>query len=324
MTMAASPLQLWGGVECTVVRIGDEFRNQLVDTGHAARMSDLDAMAELGVKAVRYPIVWETVAPEVPTELDFSWHDKRLGRLRELGIRVIGGLVHHGSGPRYASMLDPHFPTMLADYAGRVARRYPWIETWTPVNEPLTTARFSCLYGHWYPHGHDIETMFRGLANECLGTLLAMREIRKVNPEAQLVVTEDMGKTFSTERLAYQAEHENERRWLSLDLRDGRVVPGHRFHAWLLKAGVRRETLDELATGDGRPDIIGINHYLTSERFLDHRVDRFPGVEPGTNGVDIYVDLEAVRIDRLRNEVGPAKRLREVWERYRIPISYTE
>ena len=62
-----APLELWGGVECTVVRIGDEFRSQLHDTGHWKRISDLDAMAELGVKATRYPIVWETVAPEVPT-----------------------------------------------------------------------------------------------------------------------------------------------------------------------------------------------------------------------------------------------------------------
>jgi hypothetical protein len=26
--------------------------------------------------------------------------------LREVGIRVIGGLVHHGSGPRYTQLLD--------------------------------------------------------------------------------------------------------------------------------------------------------------------------------------------------------------------------
>ena len=29
-----------------VVRIGDEFRNQIVETGHAARMSDIEAMAD--------------------------------------------------------------------------------------------------------------------------------------------------------------------------------------------------------------------------------------------------------------------------------------
>jgi dTDP-4-dehydrorhamnose reductase len=319
-----APLELWGGVECTVVRIGDEFRNQVVETGHASRMTDLDEMAKLGVKAVRYPIVWESVAPESPTELDFSWHDRRLERLRELGIQVVGGLVHHGSGPRYATMIDPHFPDMLADYAAKVARRYPWIEAWTPVNEPLTTARFSCLYGHWYPHQRDLGAMFRALVNECLGTLRAMHEIRKVNPDAQLLVTEDLGKTFSTPRLAYQAEHENQRRWLSLDLLAGRVLPGHHFYQSLPFHGVSTEALSELATGSGTPDLIGINHYLTSERFLDDRVSRYPGVGAGSNGIDTYVDIEAVRMSHLRNEVGPAKRLREAWDRYQIPIVFSE
>ncbi|MFL6733581.1 MAG: family 1 glycosylhydrolase [Sphingomicrobium sp.] len=321
---AGEPLELWGGVECTVVRIGDEFRNQVVETGHASRMADLDAMAGLGVKAVRYPIVWETVAPEVPTELDFSWHDARLERLQQLGVKVVGGLVHHGSGPRYTTLLDPDFPDLLADYAGKVAKRYPWIEAWTPVNEPLTTARFSCLYGHWYPHQHNIGATFRALVNECLGTLRAMREIRKVNPKAQLLVTEDLGKTFATARLAYQAEHENHRRWLSLDLLAGRVKPDHHFYQSLLHHGVSEEALTELATAAGTPDLIGINHYLTSERFLDERVGRYRDVDPGSNGIDTYVDLEAVRMSHLRNEVGPARRLRETWDRYQIPIVYSE
>lgn len=319
-----SQLELWGGVECTVVRVRDDYRDQVLETGHSKRMADIDAMAELGVKAVRYPIVWETVSPEAPGECDFSWHDTRLNRLRELGIRVIGGLVHHGSGPRYTSLVDPKFPKLLADYARQVARRYPWIETWTPVNEPLTTARFACLYGHWYPHRHSINDMFLALVHECDATALAMQAIRETIPHAQLMVTEDLGKTFSTEELAYQAEHENERRWLSLDLLSGRVRPGHRFYNWLLKAGATAESLERLATGAGKPDMLGINHYLTSERFLDHRTARYPHVEPGTNGKDRYVDLEAVRMSHLKHEVGPAKRLREAWERYELPIVVSE
>ncbi|MBA3512669.1 family 1 glycosylhydrolase [Sphingomonas sp.] len=318
------PLELWGGVECTVVRIGDEYRNQLVDTGHASRIGDLDAIAELGVKAVRYPIVWETVAPEAPGECDFSWHDKRLKRLRELGIQVIGGLVHHGSGPRYTNLLDANFPSLLADYADKVARRYPWVEAWTPVNEPLTTARFSCLYGHWYPHKHDIDAMFRALVIECLATAGAMKAIRKVNPAAQLLVTEDIGKTFATERLAYQARHENERRWLSLDLLTGRVEPGHPFYQWLRNKAASQAELEELASGEATPDVIGFNHYLTSERFLDHRVERYPGVEPGSNGRDTYVDVEAVRIASLGGEVGTGRRLRETWQRYQLPLVISE
>jgi dTDP-4-dehydrorhamnose reductase len=65
-------LELWGGIECSVVRIGDEFRNQVLETGHSARLADIDAMAELGIKAVRYPVLWETIAPQAPGELDFS------------------------------------------------------------------------------------------------------------------------------------------------------------------------------------------------------------------------------------------------------------
>lgn len=321
---AVPELELWGGVECTVVRIADDYRDQVRETGHSKRMADIEAMAELGVKAVRYPIVWETVSPDAPGEFDFSWHDKRLGRLRELGIRVIGGLVHHGSGPRYTSLIDPEFPKLLADFARQTARRYPWIDCWTPVNEPLTTARFSCLYGHWYPHHRSLESMLLALVHECDGTARAMQAIRETNRGAQLMVTEDLGKTFATEKLAYQADHENERRWLSLDLLTGKVKPGHRFHELLVKAGASEEALERLAAGVGTPDLVGVNHYLTSERFLDHRTSRYPHVEPGSNGIDSYVDLEAVRMSHLRNEVGPAKRLREAWERYHLPMAISE
>ena len=64
---SASPLELWGGVECSVVRIGDEYRNQIVDTGHQSRFADLDAMAELGIKAVRYPILARATGVESRT-----------------------------------------------------------------------------------------------------------------------------------------------------------------------------------------------------------------------------------------------------------------
>src|SRR5688572_23844824 len=97
-------LELWGGVECSVVRIGEEVRDQCRETGHFDRPGDLDAIAGLGIKTLRYPILWDTVERERGT-LDFAWHDERLAKLRELGIRVIGGLVHHGSGPRGTDVL---------------------------------------------------------------------------------------------------------------------------------------------------------------------------------------------------------------------------
>ena len=46
----------------------------------------------------------------------------------------------YGSGPRYVSLTEPSFAEGLADFARRVAERFPWADAYTPVNEPLTTA----------------------------------------------------------------------------------------------------------------------------------------------------------------------------------------
>jgi dTDP-4-dehydrorhamnose reductase len=320
----APPLELWGGVECTIVRLGDDYRDQTAETGHLQRVGDIDLIAGLGIRTVRYPILWEAIAPDRPDQLDFAWTDERLAMLKERGIRVVGGLLHHGSGPRYTDLLDRDFPKKLAEFAARVADRYPWIEMWTPVNEPLTTARFSGLYGHWYPHRRDYPSFLRALANECRGTLEAMRAIRQRIPGAKLVQTEDLGKTFSTAPLRYQAAHENERRWLSLDLLCGRVDRNHNWHATLFGAGVGWAEIEAFEGGEAKPDLIGINHYLTSERFLDHRLDLYPGQGAGGNRRDTYVDAEAVRVKRLEPDTGLAPRLREAWDRYGIPLAVTE
>jgi dTDP-4-dehydrorhamnose reductase len=316
--------QLWGGVECTVNRVRDSFHDQLSRSGHSSRVSDLDRFASLGFRALRYPVLWEHTAPSGLTSADWSWPDERLTRLSELGIDPIVGLVHHGSGPRHTNLLDPSFPLLLAEYAGAVARRYPWINRYTPVNEPLTTARFSGLYGHWYPHATDPRSFVRALLHQCRGVVLAMEQIRKINPDAQLVQTDDLGKVFSTPLLAYQAKFENERRWLTYDLLCGRVRRGHPLWRYLQReAGVTTAELAFFADHPCPPNIIGVNYYLTSERLLDERLVLYPASTHGGNGRHAYADVEAVRL-RPEGLVGPRELLREVWDRYGIPIAITE
>ena len=311
--------EVWAGIECTVNRVGEAWFDQLDRNGHAARESDLDLLAGLGVTALRYPALWER-AQRLGDE-HWRWCDRRLSRLRELGVRPILGLVHHGSGPAGTSLIDPAFPEKLAAYARACAERWPWITDWTPINEPLTTARFSGLYGLWYPHGTDDATFVRCLLTETWATIRAMAAIRAVIPGARLVQTEDLGCTQSTPELAYQAEFDNERRWLSIDLLCGRVAEHHPLHQYLLDAGVGADELATLAEHACPPDIVGINHYLTSERYLDHRLDLFPSCAPGGNGKHDYVDVEAVRACELR---GPQTLLREAWQRWSLPLAVTE
>src|SRR3712207_1433112 len=251
--MGRKPLDVWGGLECTIARVRDDYRDQSVETGHRARIEDLNRIAEFGIRILRYPLLWEAISPDNPEAPYFSWHYDPLARLEHLGIRATAGLSHHGSGPRYPDILDPAWPELLARHAANVAKRYPHLDLYTPVNEPLTTSRFSGLYGHWYPHGTSYEAFLRMLVAECKATVLSMRAIRKVNPKAGLVQTDDMGKTFATPMLAYQAEHENQRRWLTFDLLCGMVDRAHPWWDTFLRSSVSEADLDLFLEADAAP-----------------------------------------------------------------------
>lgn len=317
------PLELWGGVECTVNRVKDAFHNQLRASGHDRRGEDLQRFAELGFGRLRYPVLWELTAPTAPDVFDWRWADERLDKLRELNIDPIVGLVHHGSGPRYTNLLDALFPELLAAYAREVATRFPWIRRYTPVNEPLTTARFSTLYGHWYPHHRSNASFAQAIVNQCKATSLAMQEIRKINPTALLIQTEDLGRVASTSTLAYQADFENERRFLTWDLLCGIVDTRHRMWKFLRHSGIAAAQLAWFQEHACPPDVIGVNHYLTSDRYLSEDGRRFPDAATGGNGRHHYSDVEAVRA-LPDGSPGFAGALTDAWTRYRLPMAVTE
>jgi dTDP-4-dehydrorhamnose reductase len=316
-------LELWGGVECTVNRIGDEFFDQVRKSGHHDRPEDIARFASVGFRAMRYPVLWERVAPEGLDRADWAWTDDRLERLRAAGIRPVATLLHHGSGPRTTHLLDPGFPEAFAEYAGAVATRYPWLEDYTPVNEPLTTARFSTLYGHWYPHHRDDRSFVTALLHELRAIVLAMARIREVTPGARLIQTEDAGRTYSTPGLALQAEFENHRRWLTTDFLTGRVTERHPLWEWLVRCGARRRDIDWLLDHHCPPAIVGLNYYLTSDRYLDERIGQYPAASHGGNGHERYADIEAVRVAGCEGSTFD-RILDEAWERYGLPVALTE
>jgi dTDP-4-dehydrorhamnose reductase len=315
--------ELWIGPECTINRIGERWRDQSELTGFARRPGDLVRLASLGAKKVRLPVLWERVARASGRELDFSAADDAMSRVRDAGLEPIVGLLHHGSGPPHTNLVDPRFPALFADYAGRVAERYPEQRLWTPINEPLTTARFSCLYGLWYPHAADDVSFVRALLNQVQATVLAMRAIRAVKPDAELVQTDDLGFTRCSPGLEDQAAFDNERRWLAFDLLCGRVDWQHPLREWLCACGATEQELEALRAWPCPPDVVGINAYVTSERFLDERLELHPLHLRGGNGRQAYVDVETVRAHGQVID-GFAGRLREAHARYGLPLAITE
>jgi dTDP-4-dehydrorhamnose reductase len=150
-----------------------------------------------------------------------------------------------------------------------------------------------------------------------------MRAIREINPAARLIQTDDLGKIYSTRRLQYQADFENERRWLGWDLTCGRVDRSHPMWRHLRWAGIDERELGWFLDNPCPPDIIGINHYLTSERYIDERLELYPPHCYGSNGRDQYADVEAVRV-LARGPRGIHGVLQEAWDRYRRPLAITE
>ena len=69
----AKELALWGGLECTVNRVSDEYFSQMDRNGHTERLCDLERFASLGIRAIRYPVRWEHIAPDGLDQVDWSW-----------------------------------------------------------------------------------------------------------------------------------------------------------------------------------------------------------------------------------------------------------
>lgn len=325
MSEAVAPvgrLQLWGGAEYTLNRVGSAFFSQSARTGHVGRIEDLELFAALGLTALRCPLLWEQVSPAAEGASSWMECDAYLEKVRHLNMVAIAGLIHHGSGPAHTDLLDAGFARGLARHARRAAERYPWIAHWTPVNEPLTTARFSALYGHWYPHARSEPEFWLALLNQIDAVRIAMREIRTVVPGALLIQTEDVGHSYSTVPLEGQARFDNMRRWMSWDLLCGRVTREHELWGPLYGFGLE-DRLRAIADDPCPPDIIGINHYLTSDRFLDHRIERYPPERVGENSYGRFADVEAVRV-LAGHDGGLETAIRETWARYAIPIALTE
>jgi dTDP-4-dehydrorhamnose reductase len=230
--------------------------------------------------------------------------------------------LHHGNGPTDTDLLDPAFPERFAAFARAVADRYPWVDAYVPINEPLTTARFCGLYGFWHPHEKTDAAFARILHHQVLGSILAMQAIREIAPAATYIQNEDIGKVHATPTLAYEADLQNERRWLTFDLLCGRVDRDHVM--WpVLSEGMTDEELERYLEEPFPPDVVGFDHYVSSERFLDDALDPYPDRYHSRNARHEYADVEAVW-SLSDGPVGVEPLLQEAWDRYRMPLALTE
>ena len=101
----------------------------------------------------------------------------------------------------------------------------------------------------------------------------------------------------------------------------GRFDKEHKLWKYFTKFSIPEEDFNFFLNNPCPPDIFGFNHYLTSERFLDHRTQLYPPHTHGGNHRHSYADVEAVRVE-LDEPTGIEVLLKEAWERYKKTNCY--
>ena len=263
---------------------------------------DFDCVQELGLHFLRYgvPLHRVFVAPE---KFDWEFSDLVFGDLKRRRILPIADLCHFGVPDWLSNFQNPEFPEHFARYADAFARRFPWIQLYTPVNEMFICAVFSAVFGWWNEQLQSDRAFVTALKHIVKANVLAMHAILKVRPDAIFIQSES-SEYFHAEnpRAIKPAEIMNAKRFLSLDLNYGRRVDSEMYE-FLMDNGMTREEYHFFLRHNLKHHcIMGNDYYATNE----HRV---------TSDGAIYPSGEVFGYDEIT---------RQYYERYLLPVMHTE
>ncbi len=277
--------------------------DELEKCGHYRRWrEDFDLVQAMGLRFLRYgpPLhrTWRAVGG-----YDWDFADETFADLRRRGIVPIVDLCHFGVPDWIGNFQNPDFPALFADYAAAFAKRFPWVQIYTPVNEMYICAQFSARYGWWNEQMTSGRGFVTALKHLVRANVLAMHAILKLRPDA-LFIQSESGEYFHARAPAAikPAEVMNQQRFLSLDLNYGRRVDSGMFEFLMANGMTPDEYHFFLDNQLRRHCIMGTDYYWTNE----HRV--MPDGTYSASG-EIF---------------GYAEITRQYHDRYRLPVMHTE
>lgn len=131
------------GIENSIPRIqnGRIRVDQMEACGHYRQWSrDFDLVQDLGLAYLRYgpPLHTTLLGSE---RYDWAFADTTFADLKRRNITPIVDLCHFGVPDWLGDFQNPDFPEQFRRYAGAFARRFPWVQLYTPVNEMFICAQ---------------------------------------------------------------------------------------------------------------------------------------------------------------------------------------
>ncbi len=300
----ASGFMFATGVEnsCPTVAGGRRV-DEMQSCGHYDRWrEDFACVVELGIGYLRYgPPLHRCWLGD--GRHDWSFADEAFAELKRLHVMPIVDLCHFGVPDWIGNFQNPEFPALFARYAAAFARRFPWVQLYTPVNEMYICAQFSGRYGWWNERLASDLGFVTALKHLVRANVLAMHAILEVRPDAIFIQSESSEYFHAASPAAIApAEAMNQQRFLSLDLNYGNRVDSGMFE-FLMGNGM---TLDEYHFFQEHQlrhhCVMGTDYYITNE----HRVERDGGTKASG---EVF---------------GYSEITRQYHERYHLPVMHTE
>ena len=234
---------------------------------------------------------------------DWEFADLTFDELRRRGVMPIVDLCHFGVPDWLGDFQNPDFPALFAEYAEAFARRFPWVQLYTPVNEMYVCALFSGRFGWWNEQLSSDHGFVTALKHLVKANVLAMHAILRARPDAIFMQSESSEYFHAEDPSAIQpAERYNAERFLSLDLNYGRRVNSEMYE-FLLDNGMTRGEYHYFLNENLRHHcIMGNDYYITNE----HRVTNDGNTQPAG---EVF---------------GYCEITREYHARYKLPVMHTE
>lgn len=260
-------MEFLSGFESTYIHDGQGL-DVLDLTEHSIRFrEDFAAVADAGVKTLRYSIPWHKIERERGA-YDWRWLDAAMAALGERGLDIIADPLHHTSFPDWLTggFADRQFVTAYVRFVLAFADRYPRVRRFTYINEPLVTSWFAGHEGVWHPYGKSADA-FVVMALNCAEAICRIdRALRAERDDIEFVHVESCERHFAeTASRSAEAEWNNHRRFLVHDLISGRVTGRHPMLDWLRRHGLTASQELWFVAGPAKIDVLGLDFYQHCE-----------------------------------------------------------
>lgn len=259
------------GIECSnpTIEHGKIRRDQLEECGHYDHWKkDLALVRKMGLRVLRYGLPYHKTHL-APGKYDWSFADEVMAEMRRLKITPILDLLHFGVPDWIGNFQNPELPVHFAQYAKAVAKRYPWVRYYTPVNEIYVTAKMSAKEGIWNEQLKSDHAFVTALKHLVAASILATHAIADSRPDAIIVQSESAEFTHELKAVPTpEVRLLNKQRLLALDLLYAYPMDSE-VYIYLADNGLTREEYDWFMLGEPPGyQVMGNDYYGRNEKIL--------------------------------------------------------